>query len=200
MQQLQADFLTAPVAGVDEAGRGPLAGPVVAAAVILDPEKPIPGLRDSKKLTAARREQLATAIRERAKAWSVAWCDSAEIDALNILAATMLAMRRAILGLPVTPRGVQVDGNRLPDLRFRDGVIEGVAIVGGDGRVAAISAASIIAKTERDRMMLAIHERYPGYEFARHKGYGTELHRERLLELGPCPEHRRSFAPVRALV
>jgi ribonuclease HII len=199
MQQLQADFLTAPVAGVDEAGRGPLAGPVVAAAVILDPERPIAGLCDSKKLAAGRREQLAQAIREHALAWSVAWCDRAEIDALNILAATMLAMRRAILGLAVTPRGVQVDGNRLPDLRFRDGQIHGVAIVGGDAKVAAISAASIIAKTERDRMMVAMHERYPGYEFARHKGYGTELHRARLRELGPCPEHRRSFAPVRAL-
>lgn len=199
MQQLQADFLTAPVAGVDEAGRGPLAGPVVAAAVILDPERPIAGLCDSKKLAAGRREQLAASIRERALAWSVAWCDRAEIDALNILAATMLAMRRAILGLAVTPRGVQVDGNRLPDLRFRDGMIDGVAIVGGDAKVEAISAASIIAKTERDRMMVAMHERYPGYEFARHKGYGTELHRARLRELGPCPEHRRSFAPVRAL-
>ena len=199
MQQLQADFLTAPVAGVDEAGRGPLAGPVVAAAVILDPERPIAGLCDSKKLAAGRREHLAAAIRERALAWSVAWCDRAEIDALNILAATMLAMRRAILGLAVTPRGVQVDGNRLPDLRFRDGMIDGVAIVGGDAKVEAISAASIIAKTERDRMMVAMHERYPDYEFARHKGYGTELHRARLRELGPCPEHRRSFAPVRAL-
>ena len=199
MQQLQADFLTAPVAGVDEAGRGPLAGPVVAAAVILDPERPIAGLCDSKKLAAGRREQLAAAIRERALAWSVAWCDRAEIDALNILAATMLAMRRAILGLAVTPRGVQVDGNRLPDLRFRDGMIDGVAIVGGDAKVEAISAASIIAKTERDRMMVAMHERYPGYEFARHKGYGTELHLTRLREFGPCPEHRRSFAPVRAL-
>ena len=138
---MQADFLTAPVAGVDEAGRGPLAGPVVAAAVILDPERPIAGLCDSKKLAAGRREQLAAAIRERALAWSVAWCDRAEIDALNILAATMLAMRRAILGLAVTPRGVQVDGNRLPDLRFRDGMIDGVAIVGGDAKVEAISAA-----------------------------------------------------------
>ena len=111
----------------------------------------------------------------------------------------MLAMRRAILGLAVTPRGVQVDGNRLPDLRFRHGAIDGVAIVGGDAKVEAISAASIIAKTERDRMMVAMHARYPGYEFAQHKGYGTELHRARLRELGPCPEHRRSFAPVRAL-
>lgn len=199
MQQLQADFLSGLVAGVDEAGRGPLAGPVVAAAVILDPERPINGLYDSKKLSAARREALASEIRDRALCWSVAWSDRAEIDAMNILSATMLAMRRAILGLAITPSGVQVDGNRLPDLRFRDGSIDGVAIIGGDATVECISAASIIAKTERDRMMLAMHEQYPDYEFARHKGYGTELHRARLREHGPCPEHRRSFAPVRAL-
>jgi len=124
---------------------------------------------------------------------------SAEIDALNILAATMLAMRRAILGLAVVPRAVHVDGNCLPDLRFRDGRIDGLAIVGGDARVDSISAASIVAKTERDRMMVAMHARYPAYEFARHKGYGTELHRARLREHGPCPEHRRSFSPVRAM-
>ncbi len=171
----------------------------MAAAVILDPERPITGLCDSKKLSARRREALAVTIKTRALAWSAAWCDRAEIDALNILSATMLAMRRAILGLAIAPRGVQVDGNRLPDLRFRDGAIDGIAVVGGDATVAAISAASIIAKTERDRMMVAMHARYPGYEFARHKGYGTELHRARLRELGPCPEHRRSFSPVRAL-
>jgi ribonuclease HII len=199
MQQLQADFLSGLVAGVDEAGRGPLAGPVVAAAVILDPERPIEGLCDSKKLSAARREALESDIKCRALCWSVAWSDRAEIDTLNILSATMLAMRRAILGLTVVPSGVKVDGNRLPDLRFRDRCIDGVAIIGGDATVDCISAASIIAKTERDRMMLAIHEKYPEYEFARHKGYGTELHRARLREHGPCPEHRRSFAPVRAL-
>lgn len=199
MQQLQADFLSGLVAGVDEAGRGPLAGPVVAAAVILDPERPINGLYDSKKLSAARREALESEIRDRALCWSVAWSDRAEIDAMNILSATMLAMRRAILGLAIIPSGVKVDGNRLPDLRFRDGSIDGVAIIGGDATVECISAASIIAKTERDRMMLAMHEQYPDYEFARHKGYGTELHRARLREHGPCPEHRRSFAPVRAL-
>lgn len=199
MQQLQADFLSGLVAGVDEAGRGPLAGPVVAAAVILDPGRPIHGLCDSKKLSAARREALESEIRDRALCWSVAWSDRAEIDAMNILSATMLAMRRAILGLAIIPSGVKVDGNRLPDLRFRDGSIDGVAIVGGDATVECISAASIIAKTERDRMMLAMHEQYPDYEFARHKGYGTELHRARLREHGPCPEHRRSFAPVRAL-
>ncbi len=199
MQQLQADLLADLVAGVDEAGRGPLAGPVVAAAVMLHPQRPIDGLRDSKKLSAGRREVLETRVRRDALCWSVAWSDRAEIDALNILAATMLAMRRAILGLPVVPRVVHVDGNRLPDLRFRDGRIDGVAIVAGDARVDSISAASILAKTARDRMMLAMHVLYPEYEFARHKGYGTELHRARLHEHGPCPEHRRSFAPVRAL-
>ena len=200
MQQLQADFSTDLVAGVDEAGRGPLAGPVVAAAVILHPDRRIAGLCDSKKLTAARRESLETVIKSDALCWSVAWSDRAEIDALNILAATMLAMRRAILGLAVAPRSVQVDGNRLPDLRFRDGPIDGLAVVGGDARVESISAASIIAKTTRDRLMLAVHARYPNYEFARHKGYPTELHRARLREYGPCPEHRLSFSPVRALV
>ena len=199
MRHNQSDSSRGPVAGVDEAGRGPLAGPVVAAAVILDPAQPIDGLRDSKKLSPARREVLATAIRQRALGWSVAWSDPAEIDALNILAATMLAMRRAILGLAITPRGVQVDGNRLPDLRFGSRRIDGVAIVGGDAKVDAISAASIIAKVTRDRMMVALDVIYPDYEFARHKGYGTEVHCERLRVHGPCREHRRSFAPVRAL-
>jgi ribonuclease HII len=188
------------VAGVDEAGRGPLAGPVVAAAVILDPARRIDGLRDSKKLTAARREELDAEIRDRSLSWSVAWSDTAEIDALNILEATMLAMRRAILGLDLVPAEVRVDGNRLPDLRVPGGEIPGVAIVGGDASVAAISAASIIAKTTRDGMMRALDAMYPEYGFASHKGYGTAVHRERLLEHGPCPEHRRSFAPVRALL
>jgi len=186
-----------PVAGVDEAGRGPLAGPVVAAAVILHPRHDIGGLDDSKKLSTRRREQLAEEIEARAAAWSVAWADPAEIDALNILWATMLAMRRAILGLPITPIGVQVDGNRLPDLRFDTRQIDGEAIVGGDALVPAISAASIIAKTARDQIMVRMDRLYPGYEFARHKGYGTEIHRERLREHGPCEQHRRSFAPVR---
>lgn len=199
MQQCQAVSLLGPVAGVDEAGRGPLAGPVVAAAVILHPERQVDGLRDSKKLSAARREQLGAEIRRSALSWSVAWSDPAEIDALNILAATMLAMRRAILGLSIMPGAVHVDGNRLPDLRFGEGRIDGIAIVGGDATVAAISAASIIAKVARDRMMVAMDALYPDYEFARHKGYGTEVHRERLRAHGPCREHRRSFAPVRAL-
>ncbi len=187
----------AQVAGVDEAGRGPLAGPVVAAAVILDPGRPIQGLADSKKLAARRREELASEIRGRALSWSVAWADTAEIDALNILAATMLAMRRAILGLSVMPTKVEIDGNRLPDLTFGDLIITGEAIIGGDDKVDAISAASIIAKTTRDRIMIDLDILYPDYEFARHKGYGTEAHRQRLQRHGPCEQHRRSFAPVR---
>jgi ribonuclease HII len=186
-----------PVAGVDEAGRGPLAGPVVAAAVILAPERPIAGLADSKKLSAARREYLAKEIKTRAVAWAVAWSDPAEIDAINILAATMLAMRRAILGLSVLPTAVLVDGNRLPNLNFAATRIEGEAIIGGDDKVACISAASIIAKTTRDQIMIDIDQLYPNYEFARHKGYGTEVHRQRLQDFGPCEHHRRSFAPVR---
>ena len=197
MQPLQADFLTGLIAGVDEAGRGPLAGPVVAAAVILHPQRPIAGLCDSKKLSAARRETLETTIRNDALCWSVAWSDRAEIDALNILAATMLAMRRAILGLSVTPGSVQVDGNRLPDLRFGDRHVDGIAIVGGDAKVEAISAASIIAKTTRDRIMVDMDQLYPAYGFARHKGYGTEVHRQHLQQFGPCEQHRQSFAPVR---
>lgn len=186
------------VAGVDEAGRGPLAGPVAAAAVILHPERPVVGLADSKKLTAERREMLAEQVRSRALAWSVAWADPAEIDALNILAATLLAMRRAILRLSVSPGLVLVDGNRLPDLRFGVRRIRGEPITGGDGKVAEISAASIIAKTTRDRMMVELDRIYPCYEFARHKGYGTEVHRARLREFGPCREHRFTFAPLRS--
>ncbi|MEJ2128026.1 MAG: ribonuclease HII [Woeseiaceae bacterium] len=197
MQQAQLFQASGPIAGVDEAGRGPLAGPVVAAAVILNPGHPIDGLDDSKKLSEARREELAVLIKSRAVSWSVAWSDAAEIDAINILAATMLAMRRAILGLSVFPASVQVDGNRLPDLRFNEAFVEGDAIVGGDGKVAAISAASILAKTARDRFMRRMDTLYPAYGFARHKGYGTEVHRERLREHGPCDLHRRSFAPVR---
>lgn len=199
MQQHNLFQLEGLVAGVDEAGRGPLAGPVVAAAVILPTDNPVLGLADSKKLSEARRESLAEEIRARALAWSVAWANAAEIDAMNILAATMLAMRRAVAGLDVVPAGVQVDGNRLPDLDFGDYRVEGEAIVGGDATVPAISAASILAKTTRDRIMRSLDRVYPGYGFARHKGYGTELHRTRLRELGPCREHRRSFAPVKAV-
>jgi ribonuclease HII len=186
------------LAGVDEAGRGPLAGPVVASAVILRPDDPIEGLADSKKLSARRRDELASAIRQRSLSWSVAWATPAEIDELNILAATMLAMRRAIENLSVTPRGVQVDGNRLPNLSFGDVNLEGEAIVGGDDKVPAISAASIIAKTTRDGIMEFLDRIHPEYEFARHKGYGTQIHCERLRQHGPCEQHRYSFAPVRA--
>jgi ribonuclease HII len=198
MQQalhFEIDGLTA---GVDEAGRGPLAGPVVASAVVLDPRTHIEGLADSKKLNAKRRELLAVEIKQHSLSWAVAWADPAEIDAINILAATMLAMRRAILGITVTLANVQIDGNRLPNLRFDSRVLAGEAIIGGDDTVAAISAASIIAKTTRDHMMVELDKIYPHYEFARHKGYGTEIHRERLRKFGPCREHRQTFAPVRA--
>lgn len=198
MQQTNRFDFGGLVAGVDEAGRGPLAGPVVASAVILNPNAEIHGLADSKKLSPPRREVLAREIKRHSLAWSVAWADAAEIDAINILAATELAMRRAILGLRLIPKLVQIDGNRLPDLDFEQWTVAGEAIVGGDDIVPSISAASIIAKTTRDRMMLKLDEIYPRYEFARHKGYGTQIHRERLLEFGPCREHRQTFAPVRA--
>ncbi len=179
------------IAGVDEAGRGPLAGPVYAAAVILDAACPIPGLRDSKQLSAAARERLAGEIRAGALAWSIASADVAEIDALNILQATLLAMRRAVEGLSRAPTEVLVDGNRCPKLACR-----ARAIVGGDRDVAAISAASILAKTARDALLIELDVRYPGYGFAQHKGYGTPEHLAALARLGPSPIHRRSFAPV----
>jgi len=179
------------VAGVDEAGRGPLAGPVVAAAVILDPARPIAGLADSKQLTAQRRESLFALIQQRALACCVAEASREEIDRLNILQATMLAMRRAVEGLAVQPERVLVDGNRLPPL-----AIAAEAIVKGDAKVAAISAASILAKVTRDHWCLELHARYSHYGFDRHKGYGTAEHLAALGEWGPCPEHRRSFAPV----
>lgn len=183
------------VAGVDEAGRGPLAGPVVAAAVILDDHKPIKGLADSKKLTALRREKLFDEIRAKALCCSVALASVEEIDRLNILQATMLAMQRAVKGLRLKPAKVLVDGNRLPVL---DVVAE--AIVSGDALVPSISAASILAKVTRDRLLDELHLRHPGYGFDRHKGYGTALHMSALRELGPLPEHRRSFAPVAQLL
>lgn len=186
------------IAGVDEAGRGPLAGPVVAAAVILANGQQTGDYSDSKLLRPERREALATDIRERSLAWAVAWSDRAEIDALNILHATMLAMRRAILRLPVMPDGILVDGNRLPGLRFGSRTLLGDAVVGGDADVPAISAASILAKTERDRIMTDMDARFPGYEFAKHKGYATENHRACLEKQGPCSLHRQSFRPVRA--
>lgn len=183
-------------AGIDEAGRGPLAGPVFAAAVILHPSRPITGLADSKKLSPARREALAIEIEHKALAWSVAWADVAEIDSLNILHASMLAMRRALLGLRLRPGHVEVDGNRLPNLDIGGRRINGTAIVGGDDTVAVISAASIMAKVRRDACMRWVDHLYPGYGFAQHKGYGTALHRDSLSRMGPCPVHRRSFKPV----
>jgi ribonuclease HII len=179
------------VAGVDEAGRGPLAGPVVAAAVILDPAQPIAGLRDSKLLSARARERLAAEIRERALAWAVGAADVAEIDALNILQATMLAMRRAVLQLSIAPDEAWIDGNRCPEL-----ACAARAIVKGDRDVAVIGAASILAKTARDAMLVALDGDYPAYGFAQNKGYGTLRHLAALARHGPCSAHRRSFAPV----
>lgn len=180
------------ICGVDEAGRGPLAGPVVAAAVILDPTKPIVGLADSKKLSAARREKLAVEIRNKALAYCVAEASVGEIDTLNILQATLLAMQRAVAGLSVVPSEVLIDGNRCPKLN-----IPARAIVGGDATVAEISAASILAKTMRDAGLLELHVLYPQYGFDRHKGYGTTEHLEALRAHGPTPVHRKSFGPVR---
>jgi len=187
------------VAGVDEAGRGPLAGPVFAAAVILDPQRPLSGLRDSKQLSEAAREQLAGQIRSSALAWSVAWADSEEIDTLNILQATFLAMRRAVQGLNCRPQQVLVDGNRLPPLLL--GLCDHAqAVVRGDATVPAISAASILAKCARDQLMQSLDLVYPGYGLSQHKGYPTAAHLAALREHGPLPLHRLSFAPVRALV
>ena len=179
------------VAGIDEAGRGPLAGPVVAAAVILDPKRPIRGLADSKVLAPERREELAVKIRERAIAWSIGSADVGEIDTINILHATMLAMSRAVAALKVVPEEALVDGNRCPPLECRVR-----AIVKGDRDVKAISAASIIAKTTRDAMLREFDKLYPVYGFAQHKGYCTPDHLAALDRHGPCPLHRRSFAPV----
>lgn len=180
------------VAGVDEAGRGPLAGPVVAAAVMLDPRRPVQGLADSKRLSARARDRLHELIVERAVSCCVAQATAEEIDELNILQATLLAMRRAVLGLRVQPVAVWVDGNRLPVLE-----LPAQAVVGGDGRVDAIAAASILAKVSRDRLCVDLHLQFPQYGFDIHKGYPTPMHLQRLLEHGPCPAHRRSFAPVR---
>ncbi|MDG4595723.1 MAG: ribonuclease HII [Candidatus Contendobacter sp.] len=183
------------VAGVDEAGRGPLAGPVVAAAVILDPSRPIVGLADSKKLSATQRERLAEEIRARALAWALGRAEVAEIDRVNILQATLLAMQRAVTALSIAPEQAWVDGNRCPCLPCPCR-----AIVKGDATVPAISAASILAKVARDAELRQLHARYPGYGFARHKGYPTAVHLDALRRLGPCPEHRRSYAPVVAVL
>ncbi len=180
-------------AGVDEAGRGPLAGEVYAAAVILNPARPIAGLADSKVLTAVRREALALEIKEYALGWWIASATVAEIDSLNILRATMLAMQRAVHGLATVPQLALVDGNQAPKLRC---TVQ--TVVKGDALVPAISAASILAKTARDADLLRLHALYPQYAFDQHKGYGTPLHLQRLREHGPCAEHRRSFAPIKA--
>jgi ribonuclease HII len=183
------------IAGVDEAGRGPLAGPVVAACVLLDPTHPIAGLADSKTLSAARRETLAAHIREHALAWAVGEASVAEIDALNILRATLLAMARAVDGLSVRPDEVLVDGLHCPAVSCRVR-----AVIRGDATVPSISAASILAKTVRDAAMVGLHAHHPGYGFDRHKGYPTAEHVEALRRLGPIAAHRRSFAPVRAAI
>jgi ribonuclease HII len=188
------------VAGVDEAGRGPLAGPVVAAAVILDPNRPIRGLADSKELTHEERETLAPRIRERAIAWAVGWADRDEIDCINILQATFLAMRRALMGLAVCPTHIQVDGNQLPRIKDLNLGCTVEAIIGGDASHAPISAASILAKTTRDALMVHLDTRYPGFEFGSHKGYSTPAHFAALERNRPCPLHRRSFAPIAELL
>jgi ribonuclease HII len=183
------------ICGVDEAGRGPLAGPVFAAAVILDPARPVGGLRDSKKLTPARRGALALVIKRDALAWAIAECSAAEIDDLNILQASMLAMRRAIEALATVPALALIDGNRCPVMEIR-----ALAIIGGDDKVHSISAASILAKTARDAALVRLHGIYPQYGFDQHKGYPTPMHLARLREHGVSPVHRRSYAPVRALL
>ncbi len=179
-------------AGVDEVGRGPLAGPVLAAAVVLDPGRPLEGLKDSKRLSAARREELAEEIREQALAWSLGRAEVVEIDTLNLLRASHLAMQRAVDGLPFDPELVFVDGNLVPYFEM-----PAVALVGGDALMPAISAASILAKVARDAEMVALSRRYPGYGLEQHKGYATARHLAALAELGPTPLHRQSFAPVR---
>jgi len=184
-------------AGVDEAGRGPLAGPVVAAAVILNPNRRIHGLGDSKVLPAEERERLAPIIRERSLAWAVAWADRDEIDSLNILGATFLAMRRALLGLPVCPTHIQVDGNQLPRVNDLNLGCTVESIIEGDAKFSSISAASILAKTCRDAMMQKLDVCYPGFLFADHKGYGTPAHLAALRRQEPSPLHRKSFSPVK---
>jgi ribonuclease HII len=187
-------------AGVDEAGRGPLAGPVVAAAVILRPGRTIAGIADSKILSPETRFRLSAVIRRRALCFGIGWADPKEIDALNILHATFLAMRRAVLAMTLSPRRLLIDGNRLPRLEGLGCELTARAIVGGDATEPAISAASILAKTARDQYMDQMDAVYPQYAFASHKGYATQKHRQLLAEHGPCPLHRRSFAPVESLL
>ncbi|MCR6662511.1 MAG: ribonuclease HII [Luteimonas sp.] len=188
--------MTLLVAGVDEAGRGPLAGPVVVAAVILDPARPVDGLNDSKKLTEKRREALYPLIVERALAHRIEFVGCDEIDAINILQATLTGMRRALCALSPAAQFARIDGNRLP----RDLPCPAEAVVGGDALDPAIMAASILAKVARDRMMVALHEEFPQYGFDKHKGYPSPVHLAALREHGPCPQHRRSYAPVQRLL
>ena len=196
MQDLfEVDYHGLDLAGVDEVGRGPLAGDVVAAAVILDPQRPVDGLRDSKKLSPRRCLELAVLIRERALAWSVARASVAEIDELNILQASLLAMHRAVQGLAMQPGYVLVDGNRLPRWDYPS-----ETVVKGDDRVPAIAAASILAKVQRDSELIALEDEYPGYGFASHKGYPTAAHLQALQTLGVTPVHRRSFGPVKKVL
>jgi len=194
-QPFQLNYQGNLLAGVDEVGRGPLAGDVVTAAVILDANKPIEGLADSKKLTDKRRQQLALEIREKALCWYVARASVEEIDCYNILQATMMAMVRAVDGLSISPEYVAVDGNRMPPWSYN-----GETVVKGDDKVAEISAASIVAKVCRDGEMVAFDEQYPGYGFAGHKGYGTKQHMQAIEQLGPSPIHRRTFEPVKSML
>jgi len=180
------------IAGIDEVGRGCIVGPVIAAAVILDPAQPIDGLTDSKKLTAKKRELLAVTIKQQAVAWSIARAEASEIDNINILQASLLAMKRAVQSLAVQPTWLKVDGNQYPDINY-----PGETIIQGDLLVAEISAASILAKVYRDNEMSVLDRLYPGYEFIKHKGYPTKLHKEKLVALGITEQHRRSFAPVK---
>lgn len=198
VEQADLDFtldITGHLAGVDEAGRGPLAGPVVAAAVILDPARPLPGLADSKTLTGKRRGILAGQIREQALAWALGRAEVEEIDRINILQASLLAMQRAVAALAVAPELALIDGNRCPELPCA-----AQAVIKGDSRVEAISAASILAKVARDAEMVELDARYPGYGLASHKGYGSRAHLTALETLGVTPIHRRSYAPVRRLL
>lgn len=183
------------IAGVDEAGRGPLAGSVVAAAVILDPQQPIAGLADSKKLSEKKRQALSLEIKEKALSYAIARCTAAEIDQLNILQASLLAMKRAVEQLPIAAEYVLVDGNKVPAWD-----VPSLAVVKGDDRVAAIAAASILAKVSRDHELIELEQRYPGYGFAQHKAYPTKQHFEALQRLGATPEHRRSFKPVQKVL
>ena len=194
-QPFQLNYQGNLLAGVDEVGRGPLAGDVVTAAVILDANKPIEGLADSKKLTDKRRQQLALEIREKALCWYVARASVEEIDCYNILQATMMAMVRAVDGLSISPEYVAVDGNRMPPWSYN-----GETVVKGDDKVAEISAASIVAKVCRDGEMVAFDEQDPGYGFAGHKGYGTKQHMQAIEQLGPSPIHRRTFEPVKSML